>query len=392
LILEAIAHHVHTSPDLVRQAYMFLGDVGETARIAITRGGEALRSVGITLFRPIKPMLAETVETPGEALREHGGTSFFEYKYDGARVQIHKERDKIRVYTRRLSDVTKSIPEIVETIREVDADTTILEGEVLALGDGNKPYPFQELMRRFRRVTSIEEMVETIPLRLFLYDILFLEGKPLVKEPFTKRREKLEETAPQELISRGAYISRPEEAEKLLEEAMQRGHEGLMAKNPGSSYTPGSRGKGWLKIKPAKYLDLVIVAADWGHGRRRGWLSNYHLAAYNPETGGFEVVGKTFKGLTDNQFETLTQQLLTLKKRETPYTVYVKPSIVVEIAYNEIQRSPQYPSGYAIRFARVKRIREDKNPEDADTITKIRELYQAQFRYKAQLVEPTRKR
>jgi len=313
-----------------------------------------------------------------------GQPAAFEYKFDGARVQIHLKNDTVRIFSRRLSDVTSSLPDIVEQVSSCirNVREAIFDGEVVAVDESGKPMPFQELLRRFRRIRDVLKETERIPLRLWIFDVLYLNGEILLDKPYIERRKILEEIVDEKFLTPMIITSDPSEALKFMEKAVNEGHEGLMIKQLNSTYKPGRREKLWLKLKPAENLDLVIVAADWGHGRRTGWLSNYHLAAYNTVTGGFEVVGKTFKGLTDEEFEWMTKKLLQLKIDDDGYTVRVKPRIVVEVAYNEIQRSPKYRSGYALRFARIVRIREDKRPEEADTIQKIQELYLKQFERK----------
>jgi DNA ligase-1 len=238
-------------------------------------------------------------------------------------------------------------------------------------------------MRRFRRVHEVDEMVKQIPLKLFLFDVIYLNGKLLIDTPYDERWRILNELTGGTLLATRVVTKDRDEAAKLMAASVEAGHEGLMAKDLKSTYTPGVRGKKWFKIKPAETLDVAIVAAEWGSGRRHGWLSNYHLAVRDEDTNEYLVVGKTFKGLTDDEFKEITKKLLTLKTKETEYVVYVKPSIVAEVAYNEIQRSPHYKSGYALRFARIIRFREDKRPEDADTLQRLSRLYQDQFRFKA---------
>jgi len=382
VMLEAVSEASGVDLETLRRALMLTGDLGEVARRAMFGGVEAVRGVRLRMFHPLKPMLAASARDVGEALREHGGLTAFEYKFDGARIQIHVHGGNVRIFSRRMSDVTGSLPDIVELVAgQVHSKDAILEGEVVAVGEDGKPLPFQDLMRRFRRVRDVEEMVRLIPLRLHLFDVLYLDGRLLIDEPYRERWRLLESVCPEELLAKRIVTDDVGEAEEFFRNALEEGHEGLMAKRLDSPYTPGRRGKLWLKIKPAETLDVVIVAAEWGHGRRRGWLSNYHLAVRNGD--GFSMVGKTFKGLTDEEFEWMTKRLLELKVHETPTTVYVRPEIVVEVAFNEVQRSPHYPSGYALRFARIKRIRLDKGPEDADTLDRLRELYERQFRYKA---------
>lgn len=385
VILDAIADATSIDVELVRRAHMLLGDLPQVAKLALTEGPDAIRRVGVTLFVPIKPMLAEMTHGIKDALKEHGGVSAFEFKYDGARIQIHRKDDQIRIFSRRLTDVTSSLPDIVQLAKqEVRGREFLVEGEVVATGQGQKPLLFQDLMRRFRRVHEVESMVKEIPLRLFLFDVIYVDGKLLIDMPYKERWSMLEGMTESQLLVTRIVTSELHEAEKLMEASIQAGHEGLMAKDLESTYTPGVRGKKWFKIKPAATLDLTIVAADWGSGRRHGWLSNYHLAVRDEGTGDYLVVGKTFKGLTDQEFREITKRLLELKTKQTEYTVHVTPSIVVEVAYNEIQRSPHYKSGFALRFARITRFRDDKRPEDADTLARLQSLYQRQFRYKAQ--------
>ena len=384
IMLDGIAEAADTSLNIVRRALMMTGNLGEVARVVLTEGEVGLRSLKASLFVPLKPMLAQMVENTAEAIHEHGGLTAFEYKYDGARIQIHRRDGEIQIFSRRLSEVTESIPDIVKIVSErVQGADIILEGEVIAVGADGKPLPFQDLMRRFTRVKNVEEKVEQIPLKLFLFDILYADGDLLIDEPYEKRWRQLEEITPANLLVKRIITDDVEEAERFFVKALEEGQEGLMVKRLDSPYTPGSRGKLWFKVKPAETLDVVVVAADWGSGRRRGWLSNYHLGVW--EKGEYLVIGKTFKGLTDVEFKWMTERLQQLKETETSYTVHVKPELVVEVAFNEIQASPHYRSGYALRFARVTRIREDKRPEDADTLRRVEELYESQFKYKAKL-------
>ncbi|MHA1595375.1 MAG: ATP-dependent DNA ligase [Candidatus Baldrarchaeia archaeon] len=385
IVEEALALLSNAPIELVKRAHMLTGDIGEVAEIAVKGGIRALKEVKMRLFHPIEPMLAQAAESVEEALKIHGGRTAFEWKLDGARVQIHKKENEVKIFSRRLTDVTLSLPDVVAQVRDnIKAREVILEGEVIAIGNDGKPLPFQHLMRRFRRVKDVKEMVEEIPVRLYLFDILYLNGNLLIDMPYVERREKLYEISGDIQLVPQIITSDSKEAEHFFKAARSAGHEGLMAKKPNSDYTPGIRGKKWLKIKETlDTLDLVIVAADWGYGRRYKWLSDYYLAARDENSGEFLVVGKTFKGLTDEEFEHMTKRLLELKIGERGRTVFVKPEVVVEVAFDEIQKSPKYKSGYALRFARIVRIREDKRPEEADTITRIRELFEKQFRSKA---------
>jgi DNA ligase-1 len=389
LMEQTVAKAFNVPLATVQKASMTMGDIGEVAAIAKTEGKERLSQIGFQIFRPVKLMLAQVADDVDEALKEHGGKTALEYKYDGARVQIHKQGGEVRVFSRRLTDVTQSLPETVETVKSsIKADEAILEGEVIAVDDVGAPIPFQHLMRRFKRVHKVEDMAEKIPVKLYLFDILYLNGESLISRPYLQRRRILAENAGEIPLTTQLVTDKKDRAEKFLKEALDAGHEGLMAKKLDSPYTPGTRGKRWFKIKPVlEPLDLVITAAEYGYGRRHGWLSDYYLAARGAVTGEFLNVGKTFKGLTDEEIIEMTKRLKELTVREQGNRVVVLPKIVVEVAYNEIQKSPKYKCGMALRFARISRIRDDKNPEDADTIDKVREIFERQFakkgKYKA---------
>ena len=380
LMEQAVAKAFDIPLATVQNASMALGDVGEAAVLAKT-GKQALTNLGFRVFRPIKPMLAQVADNVDEALKTHGGETAFEYKYDGARIQIHKLDDEVRIFSRRLTDATQSLPEILETVkRNIKTNEVILEGEIIATDASGFPIPFQHLMRRFKRVHGIADTAERIPLQLYLFDILHLNGESLIRLTYAQRRQILSETAGNIPLTKQIVTSNKATANKFLKEALNAGHEGLMAKKLDSPYTPGTRGKRWLKIKTVlEPLDLVISAAEYGYGRRHGWLSNYHLAARDAETGEFLELGKTFKGLTDAEIIEMTKRLKELAVNEDRWRVIVQPKIVVEVAYNEIQRSPTYKSQMALRFARISRIRDDKNPEEADTIQSVKEIYEKQF-------------
>jgi DNA ligase 1 len=379
LIQEAIARASDAGLKTVRRAALFRSDLAEVAIVALTAGTAGLQQVNIKLFVPLLPMLSELSQDFDEIFKAHKGKTTLEYKYDGARVQIHKEGDRVRIWSRRLSEVTSSLPEIVEIAsRDLQGNSFILDAEVVAVGKDGRPFPFQELMRRFKRVHGIESAATEIPLSLHLFDCLFLDGHSLIDEPYESRWLKLNEIAGAKNLAQRKITASIAEAEAFLNEALAAGHEGLMAKALDSPYMPGNRGKLWFKIKPAETVDCVIIAADRGSGRRRGWLSNYHLAVADG-AGGFVPVGKTFKGLTDKEFTAMTARLKELQLDDDGYTVTVKPEVVVEVAYNEIQRSPQYSSGFALRFARITRIRDDKSPEQATTLSALQTLYERQF-------------
>jgi len=381
LMEQAVSKAFQIPLEVVQKASMTVGDIGDVAAIARTKGKDDLLKIGFRVFRPVRLMLAQMANDVAEVLREHGGKTAFEYKLDGARVQIHKLGDEVRIFSRRLTDVTESLPEIAETVRKnLKAKEAILEGEVIAVDNLGYPIPFQHLMRRFKRVHAIEDMVEKIPVKLYLFDVLYLNGESLISVSYLQRRQVLAENAGEIPLTKHVVTENTQEAERFVKESMDAGHEGLMAKKIDSPYVPGIRGKHWLKIKPVlEPLDLVIVAAEYGYGRRHDWLSDYLLAARDIETGEFLTVGKTFKGLTDAEIIEMTRRLKELAIKEEPRRVLVVPKIVVEVTYNEIQKSPKYKCGMALRFARISRVREDKTPEEADTIQRVGEIYERQF-------------
>jgi DNA ligase-1 len=386
LLLEGIAQAAGIKTNMVRRANQLWGDVGEVALVALTEGEPGLAAATIRLFRPLKPMLAQTSEELAEQFERHGGRVALEYKLDGARVQIHRRGNQVRIYTRRLADVTASLPDVVAEVQaRLAAGEAVLDGEAVAVDDQGRPLPFQHLMRRFRRVHDVAETVAEVPVELHLFDALFLNGQSLIDLPYEERWLAMEQEAGGLNLVRRTVPSTVEEGEAFAQAAHHDGHEGAMVKALDSAYTPGGRGKAWFKLKHVMSLDLVIVAADWGYGRRHGWLSNYHLAARDAETGEYLLVGKTFKGPTDAEFRLMTEQLLALERSRQRGTVTVQPQIVVEVLFNEIQESSQYPSGLALRFARIARLREDKGPAEADTLQAVREVYEEQFRYKGRL-------
>lgn len=387
VMLEALADAAHVDADLVRLAHMFTGDLGRTAAIAVLEGEPGLRALTLRLFTPMKPMMAEMAGDLQGVLDAHGGETALEFKFDGARIQIHRRDDEIRVFSRRLTDVTASVPEVLEIAKGIPAKEFLMEGEVVALDPEARPRPFQDLMRRFRRVHDIEQLRRELPLRLYLFDLVFKDGELLIGKPYRERWQLLASLVPPDLLARRTIARSVPEIEVFLREALDAGHEGLMAKALDSDYAPGKRGKKWFKIKPVETLDCAIVAAEWGHGRRVGTLSNVHLAVRGGPTGEWAMIGKTFKGLTDAERIAMTQRLEDLKVSEDRWTVWVRPEIIVEIGYNEIQRSPHYPSGFALRFARITRIRDDKGPSDADSYDRLQTLYQRQFERKGAAVQ-----
>jgi len=318
-------------------------------------------------------MLAHSCEEPGEALTRFGEAAL-EHKLDGARVQIHKSGNDVMVFTRTLKQVTHAVPEIVEQVRALAPRDLVLDGEVLALDASGHPHPFQTTMRRFGRKLDVDKLRGELPLSVFFFDCLRIDSDTLLDRAARERFSAMRSELPEHLLVPRLITGDRAEAQRFLDEALRCGHEGIMAKSLDALYAAGRRGAEWLKIKPAKTLDLVVLAAEWGHGRRRGWLSNLHLGAKNPD-GSFTMLGKTFKGMTDAMLRWQTEQLLELSIGREGHVVHVRPSLVVEVAFNDIQASPHYEGGLALRFARIKRYRLDKRAEDADTIETVRRFH-----------------
>jgi DNA ligase-1 len=385
LLAESIAFAFDIDSKLVRKAWSFNGNLGAVARLASEGGSDALRAVSVQLMRGLKPMLASPTQDMESLFESRPKQYSFELKLDGARVQIHKRGDEVHIFSRRLSDVTLSLPEIVQVVREqVKSRDAILDGEVLAVDDAGTPFPFQVVMKRFGRTRDIEEAFKDTRLVLVLFDVLLTDDVQLVDEPYSERRRRLEEIVPSDLLVERLVTENIDSAQSFFKKSQELGHEGLVVKNLDSPYTPGVRGKHWFKVKHTlDTLDLVIVAAEWGHGRRKEWLSDYHLAVRDEESGEFMVVGKTYKGFTDMEFQEITKRLLDLEIASHRHIVQVRPEIVVEVIASEIQESPTYESGMALRFARISRIRDDKGPMDATTLVELRDIYDKQFRFKA---------
>ena len=373
IMLDALAKASGTRPEHLRRAAMMAGDAVRIARAAMEEGEAGLARYDVELMRPVQPMLAQTAEDAGEAIAELGRAAF-EYKFDGARVQAHRASGDVRIFSRALNDVTAAAPEIVEAVLALPGGDLILDGEVLCLAPDGRPLPFQVTARRFGRKLDLERIRGELPLTPFWFDLLYADGQSLMDEPQHRRFETLTRLAPDGSVTPHIVTASPEEADEFVRGAIERGHEGVMAKSLEAAYAAGSRGQSWLKIKHAHTLDLVILAAEWGSGRRRGWLSNLHLGAHDTEKGGFAMLGKTFKGLTDQMLEWQTAELLKAEIGRDDHTVYVEPRLVAEIAFNEIQVSPRYASGMALRFARVKRYRTDKSAAEADTVETVRRI------------------
>jgi ATP-dependent DNA ligase I len=373
VMLEALTKASGVGAARIRRAVMLAGEMPGVARAVLESGAEGLGQYDVQLFRPVQPMLANTAEDVAAALGEVGEAAL-EFKFDGARVQVHRSGDEVAVFSRRLNDVTAAVPEIVEAVRALPGESLILDGEVLSLTPEGRPQPFQVTMRRFGRKLEVDRMRAELPLSPFWFDLLYWNGQSLLDERQARRFRELRELSPPGSLVPHTVTADSARAAEFLREALERGHEGIMAKALDSTYAAGSRGQSWLKIKQVRTLDLVILAAEWGHGRRQGWLSNLHLGARDTEKGGFAMLGKTFKGLTDQMLAWQTEQFLKLEIGRDRYTVFVEPKLVVEIAFNEIQISPRYPSGLALRFARVKRYRSDKSAADADTFQTVKDM------------------
>jgi DNA ligase 1 len=376
VLMDAVARASGIAAARIRRAAMLAGELAAVAQTALVDGEAGLAQFALRPFQPVQPMLADSAEDVGDALETLGEASF-EYKLDGARIQVHKIDNEVRVYSRALRDVTIAVPEVVTVVRAMPARTLVLDGEAIALRPDGTPLPFQDTMRRFGRKLDVAALTDTLPITPMFFDALYLDGDPLIDEPLTRRVSLLaEQGAAANLVPR-LVTANPDEAAAFARRALSTGHEGVMAKAVDGAYAAGRRGQTWLKVKQARTLDLVVLAAEWGSGRRRGTLSNLHLGARDPQHGGFVMLGKTFKGLTDEMLAWQTTQLLEREIGRDDYTVYVRPELVVEIAFNEIQASSQYPGGVTLRFARVKRYRDDKTAAETDTITTIQQMHRA---------------
>jgi DNA ligase 1 len=376
VMVEGIARAAALEVPLVRRALMVSGDLGAVAAAALAGGAGALGQFSIQLFRPVQPMLAQPADDVDEALERLGEASL-EYKLDGARIQVHRDGDRVQVFTRRLNEVTSAVPEVVRAALALPGRSLILDGEAIALRPDGSPHPFQVTMRRFGRKAAAAQ--PELALTPYFFDCLYLDGQSLIDRPGRERVAALDGIGGAWLIPR-LITADPGAARRFVAGAIDRGHEGAMAKSLEAGYDAGGRGGSWLKIKPVHTLDLVVLAAEWGSGRRRGWLSNLHLGARDPERGGFVMLGKTFKGMTDEILAWQTQRLQELEIGREGHVVHVRPELVVEIAFNDVQASPHYPGGLALRFARLQRYRSDKRAGDADTIATVRALHEAAAR------------
>jgi DNA ligase 1 len=365
LMVDAVAKAARVSGPLARRALMLSGDLTRTAEIAISDGEDGLRAIGFEIFRPIFPMLASTAPSVAEAVGSFDRSSV-EWKLDGIRIQIHRRGDEIRIYTRNLNDITQSLPGIVAAVGALPVRQAVFDGEALWMSEDG-PAPFQDTVSQIDTGAPPEGIVT------FLFDVFHLDDDDLLDTPLEERAKRLEAVAPHLKIP-SMITSDPDAAASILEEALSAGHEGVVVKDAASVYSAGRRGKAWRKVKPVRTYDLVVLGAEWGHGRRRGWLSNLHLGARDPRTGAFVMVGKTFKGLTDELLEWQTSEFLARETSRAGIAVLVRPELVVEIALDGVQSSTRYPGGVALRFARVKRYRPDKQAAETDTIDDLRAL------------------
>jgi DNA ligase-1 len=378
VMADAIAKATEAPIAEVRRAAMYESNLGAIARAAVEAGSAGLARFQLRVMAPVDPMLAQTAKDVEEALDTLQGEVAFEWKMDGARIQVHKQGELVRIFTRGLNEVTAAIPEIAEQARRLAADELVLDGEAIAFTDTGRPHAFQTTMRRFGRRRDVARLQQELPIRAYFFDCLWHDRTSLVERPTRERFAVLSGVLPADLVIPRLITRVRDDAAAFYDEAMAQGHEGLMAKSLDAPYETGNRGASWLKIKRAHTLDLVVLAAEWGNGRRQGKLSNLHLGAYDPATRQFVMLGKTFKGLTDVMLEWQTRELLARETRRDDYTVYVRPELVVEIAFSDLQASPRYPGGLALRLARVKRYRPDKRVEDADTMESVRTIAAAQ--------------
>ncbi|CAG0960846.1 MAG: DNA ligase (ATP) [Candidatus Methanoperedens nitroreducens] len=376
IVRNAIAEAFGVPSELVERGILLTNDSGLVAITAKKEGKEGLIKLGVMINRPLRMMLAQIGAGINETIKEMGHVAV-EWKYDGARVQIHKNENDITIYSRKLEDVTSSLPDLVKSIRtNVLTNCVILDGEAVAIGKNNRPKPFQEILRRFRRKYDVSTTAIEIPLCLNLFDILYLNGDSLIDIPLIKRREKLEKVCDKSVVAKQIITDDPAVVESIYNEALAAGHEGVMLKNPGSPYSPGKRGKNWLKLKPImETLDLVVIGGEWGEGRRTKFIGSYLLACRDPDTEKFLPIGRVATGITDEQLEDLTKLFKDLIILENGIHVDIEPKIVFEVAFEEIQKSPNYGSGYALRFPRLVNVRTDKSKEDADSIERIEQLY-----------------
>jgi len=376
IVRNAIAEAFDVPSELVERGVLLTNDMGLVAVTAKKEGQQGLLKLGVVINRPLKMMLAQIGPGIKETIKEMGFVAV-EWKFDGARVQIHKDGTEIKIYSRKLENVTTSLPDLVRSIRtNVSASSIILDGEAVAIGPDKRPLAFQEILRRLRRKYDISATSIEIPLHLNLFDILYLNGESLIDKPLVDRRKKLEEACKTSIIARQTITDDPGVIENIYKEALAAGHEGVMLKNPGSLYSPGKRGKNWLKLKPImETLDLVVIGGEWGEGRRTKFIGSYLLACRDTDTDRLLPIGRVATGITDEQLEEMTKLFKDLVISESSNHLEFEPKIVFEVAFEEIQKSPNYGSGYALRFPRLVNMRSDKSVEDADSIERVEQLY-----------------
>ncbi len=376
VMADAVARAAAVPPAEVRRAAMLCGDLPAVAAAVLAGGAAALNAFSLRVGRPLSPMLAQSAASVAEALDRLGGRALLEAKLDGARVQIHRSGADVAIFTRTLGDVTARLPEVVEAVRALPAHTFVLDAEAIALRSDGRPQPFQLTAARFGRSVDIAAARQAQPLRAFAFDVLHHNGTDLLDQPVTERLAALDAIVPAESQVSRLVTDDPDAARRFLEATLAAGHEGIMAKALAAPYEAGRRGASWLKVKPVHTLDLVVLAVEWGSGRRAGTLSNIHLGARDPGNGAFVMLGKTFKAMTDAMLAWQTERFLALADGPTDgWVVPLRPEQVVEIAFDGVQRSSRYPGGVTLRFARVVRYRDDKRPEEADTIDTVRALY-----------------
>src|SRR5438552_4178746 len=375
IVIDAIARASGIGAARIRRAVMLAGDLASVARTALVDGDAALSRFILEPFQPVQPMLADSAADVADAISTLGD-AVIEYKLDGARIQVHKVDDEVKVYSRNLREVTAAVPEVVTVARAIPAREIVLDGEAIAMREDGTPHPFQITMRRFGRRLDVDRLRQDLPITPFFFDALYLDGEPLVDEPLARRVDLLTARVTASNVVPRVVTANLAEAAAFAAQALATGHEGVMVKELHGRDASGRRGQTWLKGKQARTLDLVILAAECGSGRRKGTLSNLHLGARDSELGGFVMLGKTFKGLTDEMLAWQTKKFLALEIGRDAYTVFIRPEVVAEVAFNEIQASSQYPGGLALRFARVKRYRDDKTAAEADTIATIQSMYQ----------------
>ncbi len=377
IMVDAVARAAEVDVAAVRRAAMLAGDLPGVAATALAEGAAGLDRFRLEVGRPLQPMLAKTATSVEAAMEQIGGAAAVDWKLDGVRIQVHRDRDDVAVFTRTLDPITERVPEVVEAALALPVRSIVLDGEAIALRPDGRPRPFQQTASRAARRGDVDTLRREVPLTPFFFDVLRVDDAELIDLPAMERHASIDGVVPADLWVPRLVTTDAGEARAFFDDAVARGHEGVVVKSLDAPYEAGRRGGAWLKVKPVHTLDLVVLAAEWGHGRRKGWLSNLHLGARDPDGGGFVMLGKTFKGLTDELLRWQTERFLELETQRDGITVFVRPELVVEIAFDGIQTSPRYPAGMALRFARVIRYREDKGPDETDTVETVRTLHQA---------------